>query len=94
LGGARALGRDDQIGALAPGMKADITVVSLNGTHQQPVRDPAAALVFTSSGRDVLLTMVAGREIYRGGHISGVDEVEVRERLGHIRIKIDSPSDI
>jgi len=94
LGGARALGRDDQIGALALGMQADITVVSLSGMHQQPVRDPAAALVFASSGRDVLLTMVAGREIYRGGHIRGVDEVEFRERLGHIRIKIDSPTDI
>jgi len=94
LGGARAMGRDDQIGALAPGMQADITVVSLNGAHQRPVGDPAAALVFASSGRDVLLTMVAGREIYRGGLISAVNEVEFREHLGHIRIKIDSLTDI
>jgi len=91
---AESLGMQNEIGALAPGMQADITVVSLNGTHQQPVRDPAAALVFASSGRDVLLTMVAGREIYRGGHISAVNEVEFRERLGHIRIKIDSLTDI
>ncbi len=94
LGGARAIGRDVQIGALAPGMQADITVVSLNGAHQQPVGDPAAALVFASSGRDVLLTMVAGREIYRAGLISAVNEVEFRERLGHIRTKIDSLTDI
>jgi cytosine/adenosine deaminase-related metal-dependent hydrolase len=90
LGGARALSMDDQIGALAPGMQADITAVSLNGPHQQPVRDPADALVFASSGRDVLLTMVAGKEIYCDGYVTGVGEAEFRERLEQVRTKIDS----
>jgi 5-methylthioadenosine/S-adenosylhomocysteine deaminase len=94
LGGARAMGRDDQIGALSPGMQADITVVSLCGAHQQPVRDPAAALVFASSGRDVLVTMVAGSEIYRDGRVSAVDESEFRERLTQVRNKIDSATGI
>jgi len=92
LGGARALGRDDQIGALADGRQADITVFRLTGAHQQPVRNPADALVFASSGRDVLLTMVAGKEVYRNGHIDGVDEDEFRERLEQVRTKIDSTS--
>src|SRR2546429_9799418 len=61
LGGARALGLENQIGALAEGMQADITAVSLSGAHQQPAHDPADALVFSSSGQDVLLTMVAGK---------------------------------
>jgi 5-methylthioadenosine/S-adenosylhomocysteine deaminase len=90
LGGARALGRDDQIGALAPGMQADIAVVGLDGMHQQPVRDPFAALVFASSGRDVLLTMIAGKEVYRAGRVNGVDESTFVERLAELRIKIDS----
>jgi cytosine/adenosine deaminase-related metal-dependent hydrolase len=90
LGGASALGRDDQIGALAPGMQADITVVGLHGPHPQPVRDPFAALVFASSGRDVLLTMIAGKEVYRAGRVNGVDESTFVERLAELRIKIDS----
>jgi 5-methylthioadenosine/S-adenosylhomocysteine deaminase len=90
VGGARALGRDDQIGALAPGMQADIAVVGLDGMHQQPVQDPFATLVFASSGRDVLLTVVAGKEIYRRGRMSGVDESTFLERLAELRIKIDS----
>ena len=94
LGGARALGRDDQVGALAEGMQADMTVVALDGTQQQPVRDPAASLVFASSGRDVLLTMVAGREIYRDGRMTSVDESEFRKRLEQVRIKIDSTAGI
>lgn len=90
LGGARAIGKDDQIGALVAGMQADMTVVDLKGTHQQPSGDPADALVFASSGRDVLLTIVAGKEIYRDGRVSGVDEAEFRERLEQVRAKIDS----
>ena len=71
-------------------MQADITAVSLNGAHQQPAHDPADALVFSSSGQDVLLTMVAGKEIYRDGHVSAVDEAEFRSRLETIRIRLDS----
>ncbi len=87
LGGARAMGC--RIGALAAGMPADIVVVNLSGAHQQPVRDPTAALVFSSSGRDVLLTMVAGKEIYRDGQVSVVDESEMRSRLDTIRTRLD-----
>ena len=90
LGGARALGLENQVGALAEGMRADVAVVSLNGAHQQPVHDPAAALVFSSSGHNVVLTMVAGKEIYRGGHLSAIDEDEFRSRLETIRNRIDS----
>ena len=90
LGGARALGLENQIGALAEGRQADITAVSLNGAHQQPVRDPADALVFSSSGQDVLLTMVAGKEIYRNDRVSAIDEGELQSRLETIRIRLDS----
>jgi 5-methylthioadenosine/S-adenosylhomocysteine deaminase len=90
FGGARALGLHDKIGAFAEGMQADITIVNLDGAHQQPVRDPVAALVFASSARDVLLTMVAGKEIYRHGQVSGVNEREFRERIVQVRGKIDS----
>jgi 5-methylthioadenosine/S-adenosylhomocysteine deaminase len=87
LGGARALGLDNRIGALAEGMQADITVVALNGVHQQPVNNPADALIFSSSGRDVLLTVVAGREIYRDGNMSGVDEDELLSRIEAAKLK-------
>lgn len=90
LGGARAIGLDTQTGSLAAGLQADLAVVNLDGAHQQPVRAAADALIFASSGRDVLLTMVAGKEIYRDGRVKGVDEDEFRERLAQVRTKIDS----
>ena len=88
LGGARALGLDNQIGSLSEGMQADIAVVGLDGPHQQPARNPADTLVFSSSGRDVLMTMVAGKEIYRDGKV-GADESEYRTRMEMVRAKIE-----
>lgn len=84
LGGARALGLDDRVGALDVGMQADLAVVALDGAHQQPVHDPVAAIIFTSSGRDVRMTMVAGKEIYRDGRMTAVDEDRLHARVSEI----------
>jgi len=89
LGGARALGFSDQIGALAEGMQADLVVLGLDGSHQQPMTDPISALVFSSSGRDVQLTMVAGQEIYRDGQLIKADEHAFESRLATVRQKLD-----
>jgi cytosine/adenosine deaminase-related metal-dependent hydrolase len=90
LGGARALGLDAQIGALEPGMQADLTAVSLGGAHQQPVSDPVDALIFSSSGRDVILTIVAGQTVYRDGSAINVPEQKILQSLAQVRHKLDS----
>jgi cytosine/adenosine deaminase-related metal-dependent hydrolase len=64
IGGARALGIDDQIGSLETGKQADLAVVSLSNIAQQPTGDIHAALVFASNARDVRMTMVAGQVVY------------------------------
>jgi len=88
VGGARALGLDERTGVLAPGMQADLTVVSLAGAHQRPAYDPAAALVFASSGRDVRLTLVAGQEVYRDGRLMTVDEERLTARMKELTHKL------
>jgi 5-methylthioadenosine/S-adenosylhomocysteine deaminase len=67
LRAARALGLDDEVGSLAPGKRADLTVVSLAGSPYLPWEDPAAAVVFGGSPERVHLTLVAGEERYRKG---------------------------
>jgi cytosine/adenosine deaminase-related metal-dependent hydrolase len=80
-GGARALGWPNQSGTLTKGAQADIAIVALSGAHQIPVYDPHAALIFASSARDVLLTMVGGKEIYSDGRITTIDEERLRARM-------------
>jgi 5-methylthioadenosine/S-adenosylhomocysteine deaminase len=67
LGAARALGLDGEVGSLAVGKRADVTVVSLAGSPFLPWEDPAAAVVFGGSPDRVELTLVDGEERYRKG---------------------------
>ncbi len=64
IGGARALQLGDQIGSIEPGKQADLAVVALSHTAQQPIADIHAALVFASNARDVQRTIVAGKTVY------------------------------
>jgi len=73
---------------LKEGSQADLTVVSLAGVHQLPSYDPIATLIFASSGRDVILTVVAGREVYRDGRVTTVDEDRLRARVKEITEKL------
>jgi 5-methylthioadenosine/S-adenosylhomocysteine deaminase len=89
LGGAQALGLDDQIGALREGMQADIAVVNLGNSHQQPLRSAPEALIFSSSGRDVLLTLVAGKEVYCASRITTIDEKAFTIKLEQLGKELD-----
>jgi 5-methylthioadenosine/S-adenosylhomocysteine deaminase len=82
LGGARSLGRDD-IGRLAPGAKADIIIIALDGRGTLrfgPVRDPIKSLVDCGIGDDVETVIVDGKVCMEDGRIPGVDLAELRSR--------------
>ncbi len=87
-GGAQCLGFEKGIGVLGEGYQADLVVVGLDGTHQLPVYDPATTLIFASSGRDVLLTIIAGREVYRDRRVLNVDEERLKARINEIVRKL------
>ncbi|MDA8442855.1 MAG: 5'-deoxyadenosine deaminase, partial [Peptococcaceae bacterium] len=63
LGGAKAIGREHDLGSLEPGKKADLAVVSLQGLHTWPheYTDVYAQLVYQAHASDVRLTMVDGQ---------------------------------
>ena len=66
LGGARVLGRDD-IGALAPGMSADVVGFDLRGvSHAGAWHDPVAALVFCTPA-SAALSIIDGQVRIREG---------------------------
>jgi cytosine/adenosine deaminase-related metal-dependent hydrolase len=86
---ANGLGRAD-LGRIAPGAKADLTVVRLDGPHHAPVLDPLRSLVYYSSGTDVDTLLVDGRVLLRAGRAVLVDAGALRraaeqaaERLWH-----------
>lgn len=72
LGGAKVLGRDD-IGALAPGMSADVAAFDLGGIgFAGALHDPVAALVFCAvPGASHVI--VNGRSVVRDGRLATLD---------------------
>jgi 8-oxoguanine deaminase len=72
LGGAKVLGRDD-IGALAPGMAADLAVFDLGALALAgALHDPVAALMFCGPLRSAY-TVVNGEVVVREGRLTTLD---------------------
>jgi cytosine/adenosine deaminase-related metal-dependent hydrolase len=80
LNGARALGRDD-LGRLAPGAKADITIVDLSALHTGPVDDPIRTMLYNATGPSVRTVIVDGRTIMENRRIAGVDTDALHSRV-------------
>jgi cytosine/adenosine deaminase-related metal-dependent hydrolase len=89
VGGANALGRDD-LGRLAPGAKADVTIIDMRHLHIGPADDPIRSLVHYASQRDVEHVFVDGRQVVESGHLVGVDERGVLAAMERVNAKMAS----
>nr|BFE62000.1 8-oxoguanine deaminase [Dactylosporangium thailandense] len=72
IGGARCLGRADELGSLEPGKLADIALWRLDGLGHAGIEDPVAALVFGPAA-PLRLLLVGGRAVVQDGSLSTVD---------------------
>ncbi len=72
-GGARVLGRADQIGSLEPGKLADVVLWKMDTLAHASIADPVAALVLGASA-PVTASFVGGRQIVENGRLLTVDE--------------------
>lgn len=79
LGGARALGLEDDIGSLEVGKKADVTVVHLGASpHAQPSGDDVVAqLVYSARGSDVRDVFIDGVPVMRSRRVLTLDAASV-----------------
>jgi 5-methylthioadenosine/S-adenosylhomocysteine deaminase len=66
LGGARALGIDDEVGSLEVGKAADLAAFPIDD-HLGPVHDVESAVIFALHDRPASLVVVAGNELVRDG---------------------------
>ena len=90
LGGAEALGIDGDIGSIEEGKLADLCAVGLDAPHLQPVLDVEAAVLWSASARDIILTVVEGEVLYDGKSLVRMDPSALREPLESIRAKLSA----
>lgn len=87
LGGAKVLNRDD-IGALKPGMAADVVMFSLDQIGFAGAwHDPVAALVFCTPS-NVAYSIINGRIVIRNGELASVDLPVVMERHNQLAFNL------
>lgn len=84
--GAKAVGVDDIVGSLEPGKQADFIAVDLDTISMMPVytypmRNIVPNLVYSARGREVVLSVVAGKVIMRDQKLLNVDEQQLIEEV-------------
>jgi 5-methylthioadenosine/S-adenosylhomocysteine deaminase len=83
LGGARALGKEKEIGSLEVGKKADLISLDLDEIGWSPLggQDVYTALVYSVTGQHVRDVMVNGRWLFRENRWRTVDFNAARREL-------------
>jgi cytosine/adenosine deaminase-related metal-dependent hydrolase len=87
LGGAKVLNRDD-IGAIRPGMSADIVMFRLDGIGMAgALHDPVAALVFCTPP-NVACSIINGKVVVRDGKLCTIDLPVIIERHNALALQL------
>ena len=84
LGGARALGREGDLGRIEEGCKADLAVIDLRSPQLQPVNDPVSSLVYSANGSEVDMVIVNGKILMEHKELKTIDEERVYYEMDRI----------
>jgi 5-methylthioadenosine/S-adenosylhomocysteine deaminase len=82
--GAIAQGRDAESGILRENMDADLIIVDFDTPHNAISHDPVLSLAYSTSGRDVFLTMVRGKILYENGNFLTLDIEKIKHEARKI----------
>ena len=83
IGGAAALGLQNEIGSLETGKRADVTVVNLNSLQSTPhAKDLVSALVYSGQTSDVQSVVIDGKIVMKDRKLLTIDEESVIAEAG------------
>jgi len=87
-GGARTLGLEGVVGAIEPGMAADLILLDLSSPHLTPLYHPISHTVYAASGADVKTSVIAGRIVMRDRHLLTLDVEEAMQQVRSVATRI------
>jgi len=88
LDGAVVLGREDEIGSLLPGKRADIIIVDIRKPHLTPMYNPFSHLVYAASGADVRTSIIDGKIVMKDRRILTMDVDAAMDAVAEIASSI------
>ena len=74
INGAKAIGKEKEIGSLEPGKHADFLVLDYRKSHLIPCLNPLGILLHTAIGSDIEDVYINGRKIVEHGKVLTIDE--------------------
>jgi 5-methylthioadenosine/S-adenosylhomocysteine deaminase len=81
IAGARAIGRESELGSLETGKLADMIAVDLSDPFLQPVYDPASHLIYSRHGRQVSHSWIGGVPQVQNGELTRIDVPDLMLRV-------------
>ncbi|MDO9578480.1 MAG: amidohydrolase family protein [Candidatus Cloacimonadales bacterium] len=88
LGGAKALGKDKEIGSIQIGKKADLITIDITNLEAQPMYNPFSHLVYTLTSESIKDVIVNGKIVMQDRKLINVDESELIDKAKFYREKI------
>lgn len=80
-GGARSLMRENEIGSLEVGMKADIVMFDLSSYSFTPLNNVYNHIVYCENGRNIKNVMIAGKMVLQNNEFITIDEKSILSEL-------------
>jgi guanine deaminase len=87
-GGAKALGRERDLGIIEKGRTADLVAYRLDSVAFSPLNNPLRQLVYAATKADIDLVMVDGQIIQRKGRLTRVDEDKLLTEIAEAHARI------
>ena len=88
VNGAKAIGREGELGEIREGMLADLILIDLRQPQMIPANNLVSALVYSATGAEVDTVVVDGKVLMAGRRLTTIDEAKVYEEIGKIASRL------
>ncbi len=86
--GARALGKDKDLGSLEPGKCADLLIIDIQNLQSQPLYHPYSLLVYALGAEQIRDVMIAGNLVMKDQQLININEADLIHTAQDYQAKI------
>lgn len=84
VNGAKALGREQEIGKIKQGLKADMIFINTDSPHMQPLHHLTSSVVYAAQASDVYSVMVGGQFLLENREYKTLDYEKIKFEINKI----------
>ena len=92
VNGAKAIGREGELGVIREGAIADLVLADLNVPQLMPANNLVSALVYSANGSEVDTVIVDGRVLMEHRKLTTIDERKVYGEIRKMAARLTMPS--